>query len=356
MNISALRCALLDWFRQHKRDLPWRTEPRDPYRVWLSEVMLQQTQVATVIPYFERWLSRFPTIESLAAASPDEVLKLWEGLGYYARARNLHRAAQLVVHEHNGRLPDSVEGLLALPGVGRYTAGAIASLAYNKRTPALDGNTRRVICRLFAHQTDETAWTLAESLLPEENPGNFNEALIELGALVCTPRAPRCDECPLKPFCAACATGAPEAYPQPRRRTAQPQHCVLTAVIVTGSAVLLAQRPTDGLLGGLWEFVSSELRHPPNESLAEMVQRRLGMDISGAEVHPLSEVRHAFTHFRVVRQPWLVYLAEAVPATRSEGYATCAWITFESVDSLALTRSDQRIWAQVRQRVLWSGL
>ncbi|MCX7939638.1 MAG: A/G-specific adenine glycosylase [Thermoflexales bacterium] len=344
MNCRCIQRALLRWFDANKRPLPWRTEPRDPYRVWVSEVMLQQTQARTVIPYFERWMARFPTVQALAEASLDEVLKMWEGLGYYSRARNLHRAARHAVTHYGGALPRAAEALRALPGVGRYTAGAIASIAFNQRTPVVDGNVRRVLCRLFARADDADIWALAESLLPEDRPGAFNEALMELGALVCTPRAPRCAICPLRRLCAARAAGTPEAFPAPRRSSSTPLVRVQTAVIVAGDAVLMGQRPAEGLLGGLWEFISSELRDPPQESLAMMVERRVGLDVSAAPATLLGETRHAFTHFRLVRTVWLLHLDAQPAPTRKHGYARVQWVRLDELPQLALTRSDRRVW------------
>ena len=208
---------LLRWATKNLRDLPWRVEPRDPYRVWVSEIMLQQTQVVTVIPYFRRFTERFPTVQALAAAPLDDVLKLWEGLGYYARARNLHRAARKVVAEFEGRLPDTVEELSQLPGIGRYTLGAIASIAFGRDAPVVDGNVKRVLCRVYAIRGDarrpavqKKLWALAEANLPKGKAGRWNEAMMELGATVCTPRSPRCDECPLAGVCRARALGIQE--------------------------------------------------------------------------------------------------------------------------------------------------
>ncbi|MCL6511800.1 MAG: A/G-specific adenine glycosylase [Anaerolineae bacterium] len=364
MRERTLADRLLRWFARHRRDLPWRREPRDPYRVWLAEVMLQQTQVTTVVPYYERWLERFPTLEALAAAPLDAVLKLWEGLGYYARARNLHAAACAVVQTHGGRIPATVEGLLRLPGVGRYTAGAIASLAFNADAPALDGNVKRVLSRvhgLSAPKEDEL-WRLAESLLPPGRAGAFNEALMDLGATVCTPRAPQCPACPLRTLCVAQASGDPEAYPARLRKKSTPHHQVITAVIVDeGGRVLMGQRPPDGLLGGLWEFVSSELRTSSNSNgedafgsgssapLKRMIVTRTGLHIGRADIAPLGEVKHAFTHFRITRRAWLVRLATRCHATlQPKGYGRLLWASPAEVESLALTRSDQKIWQMYR--------
>lgn len=360
--------GLLRWFDRHKRDLPWRCEPRDPYHVWLSEVMLQQTQVATVIPYFERWVRRFPTIADLAAAPLDEVLKLWEGLGYYARARNLHAAAQIIMRDYGGQLPRTVDELMALPGIGRYTAGAIASLAFGARAPVLDGNVRRVLSRAFGLRRPAEAelWALAESLLPRRRAGMFNEALMELGATICAPRAPRCSACPLRAMCQAYAGGDPEAYPaKPARRTT-PHHEVLTAVVVDGDGrVLLGQRPQHGLLGGLWEFISAELHAPDANPLKRppiyptalpdlnaLIARKSGLKGKCDNAAPLGVVKHAFTHFKLTRRVWLVQWPTTGGAPLgNHGYDRLIWATPEEVEQLALTRSDRRIWEMYRARL-----
>jgi A/G-specific adenine glycosylase len=327
--------------------------------------MLQQTQVTTVVPYYERWLERFPTLEALAAAPLDAVLKMWEGLGYYARARNLHAAARAVVQTHDGRIPETVEALLALPGIGRYTAGAIASLAFNADAPALDGNIRRVLSRVHGLSAPKEAelWRLAELLLPPGRAGRFNEALMDLGATICTPRVPRCSACPLRTLCAAQASGDPEAYPVRLSRKTAPHHEVVTAVIVDEAGrILMGQRLPDGLLGGLWEFISSELRPSrrgedafgdrPSASLRRMIAARTGLRIGRADVALLGEVKHAFTHFRITRRAWLVRPAAGCCAKlQPNGYACLLWVAPTEVESLALTRSDQKIWRMCRDRL-----
>ena len=258
MDRSALARKLIKWFEANARELPWRWR-RTPYRVWLSEIMLQQTQVDTGIPYFRRFTARFPTVKALADAPLDEVLKVWEGLGYYARARSLHRAAQVVSRERGGRFPKTVEGLMRLPGVGRYSAGAIASLAFGVDAPVVDGNVARVLCRIFAIERDprdrrtrDELWSLAGSLLPPGQAGKFNEALMELGATVCTPRAPKCGACPIAALCEARRRGLQEQLPVRFPRKVIPHYDVTAAVIRRRGRVLIAQRPPEGMLGGLW--------------------------------------------------------------------------------------------------------
>jgi A/G-specific adenine glycosylase len=242
---------LLAWFGKHKRDLPWRLLPRDPYRIWVSEVMLQQTRVDVVLPYYARFLERFPTLAALAMAPLDDVLALWSGLGYYARARNLHRAAQAAA----GGLPRTSEALRALPGFGPYTAAAVASLAFGEAVPLVDGNVARVFARLYRLTGDarEQSWPLAARHLPKTRAGEFNEALMELGALVCTPRNPRCRDCPLAAACEG--KDAPEQFPERKLRAARPLlEWNAFALLRKDGAVLLERRPDGALFGGLWEL------------------------------------------------------------------------------------------------------
>ncbi|MBA3584678.1 MAG: A/G-specific adenine glycosylase, partial [Gemmatimonadetes bacterium] len=248
------RQDLLAWYDRQQRDLPWRRE-RDPYRVWVSEVMLQQTRVETVLPYYERWMKRFPALDDLADADPEDVLRAWSGLGYYARARNLHRAAMTVRERHGAVLPNDAARLRELPGVGAYTAGAVASIAFGRPEPAVDGNARRVLCRLFDLASPSAAelFRRAAALVDPDRPGDFNQALMELGATVCRPRAPRCARCPLARGCRARARGTAEYRPRARSGGPVPAFRVGTAVVVSSRGrFLLGRRPPRGLLGGLW--------------------------------------------------------------------------------------------------------
>jgi len=302
---SPLANLLLDWYARNARRLPWRGHP-DPYAVWVSEIMLQQTQVETVIPYFERWMERFPTLPALAAASQEEVLASWEGLGYYSRARNLHRAAQIVVEQYGGQLPSDPAELRQLPGVGRYTAAAISSIAFGQDVAALDGNIRRVLARVFdvsvparSPEGERILWDLAGANLPAGQAGAYNQALMDLGALVCTPRLPRCSLCPLSGLCQANLLGTQEQRPVslPRRET--PQYIVTAAIIHRGQEVLIARRPQNGLLGGLWEFPGGKIQE--GEDLPACLRREI-MEELGVEVlvgEPLGVYRHAYTHFKV---------------------------------------------------------
>jgi len=306
VNIRAVRTSLLRWFARHGRDLPWRRRPT-AYAVWVSEIMLQQTQVATAEPYFRRWMKRFPSVRALARARLGSALKVWEGLGYYSRARNLHAAARMVVGEFGGRVPRDVAGLRKLPGVGRYTAGAIASIAFGLDEPVVDGNVTRVLCRLFAIAADAKAprtqkrlWTLAGELLPPGEAGTFNEALMDLGATVCTPRSPTCGKCPLRKLCLARARGRQESLPRTKPRKPVPHFVVVAAVIYDKAGrILIDRRPTDSMLGGLWEFPGGKVE--PGETLDDAVHRELAEEV-GIRVtigEEIVVVRHAYTHLRI---------------------------------------------------------
>ena len=322
----AIRRSLLKWFREEARDLPWR-KTRDPYRIWLSEIMLQQTRVDQGLPYYERFLEALPTIEALATASQDQVLKLWEGLGYYTRARNLHKAARIVHEQYGGALPRSAELLQLLPGVGRYTAGAIASIAFGERAPVLDGNVKRVLSRLLNIDAciDDTAvekelWAAAALLVPQRAPGDFNQGMMELGARICTPKAPRCAECPLHRYCAARAAGVQEQRPVRKPKKRVPHHEVVVAAIYEDGRYLLGKRPSEGLLGGLWEFPGGKLEK--GESHAGALRREcleeLGVQVRVGDL--VSTVKHAYTHFKVTLNVYrcTIESGEARPKTHTE--------------------------------------
>jgi len=309
---------LLAWYAVNARTLPWRGHP-DPYAVWVSEIMLQQTQVDTVSPYFERWMARFPTLEALAAASEQEVLALWEGLGYYSRARNLWRAARQV-WEAGGQMPRTAADLALLPGVGRYTAAAIASMAFGQDEAALDGNIRRVLAWVFnvtlparSPEGERQLWALAQQHLPPGRAGDYNQALMDLGSQICTPRAPACLVCPLQALCQAAALGLQAERPVMSARPPVPLWTVTAAVIWRADRVLIARRPSRGLLGGLWEFPGGKLE--PGETLPEGLRREIAEELAveiavGAE---LGVYRHAYTHFKVVLHAFACTLVTGEP-------------------------------------------
>ena len=350
MNKALLQKKLLTWYTLHKRDLPWR-RTKDPYKIWVSEVMLQQTQVDTVIPYYERWLKRFPTVEALAKANLDQVLKVWEGLGYYARARNLHKAAKVLHEENGGKFPDSYEEIRRLPGIGNYTAGAISSIAFNLPDPVLDGNVARVLCRLFAiHQdpklpkTQNKLWELAESLLPKKNPGDFNQALMELGALVCLADLPKCLLCPFALLCEAHKKGLELSLPIRIQKKAIPTVPVSVALLWKNGRLLIQKRPEKGLLGGLWEFPGGKIEK--DETVEEALRRELKEEL-GVEMEierPLPTVKHAYTHFRVILHPFECRLTNGNPPLSQQKRR---WVLPERLKDFAFPTANRKIFTYI---------
>jgi A/G-specific adenine glycosylase len=346
--IMAIRRGLLRWFRRHARPLPWRRD-RDPYRIWVSEAMLQQTQVATVIPYYDRFLARFPTLAALARADLSEVLRLWEGLGYYRRARHLHAAARAVVSDHDGVVPREPAAFAALPGVGRYTVGAVLSQAYDLPLPLVDGNVQRALARLFlraasANSTSEKrwAWTMAQKLLPRRAAGAFNQSLMELGQVICVPRRPLCRQCPLTKCCAAHRAGRQNRIPAPRPAVKVSAVNEVAAVIQSGRRYLLVQRPDDALRwAGLWEF-------PHGERLADETERacarRLAQALTGWRIAPrrrLTTIRHTITRFRITLDCWLA--EPRAGRWRSAFYRAHAWVTAAELTSYPLSKPQREL-------------
>ena len=308
--------ALLAFWDERRRDLPWRSDT-DAYRVWVSEIMLQQTRVEIVIPYYERWMARFPTLASLAAAPLDDVLLAWQGLGYYSRSRNLHLAAREVMEERNGRLPRDAASLREIPGIGDYTAGAIASIAFGRAEPALDGNVRRVLARLLdvADPPQRRLREVAAALVSRRRPGDFNQALMELGATICTPRAPACPACPLRRLCLAARYGTQHERPAKRPARAVPEYDVGSAILITATGrMLLVRRPPKGLLAGLWEFPGAIAR--PGESprrAAARAARAAGANVDGRTARPLGHVPHRFTHRKETYHAYRFHLRHSRP-------------------------------------------
>lgn len=359
-NIANIAPLLLAWWDTHHADLPWR-QTKDPYAIWVSEIMLQQTQITTVIPYYERWMARFPTVADLAAASLDEVLKLWEGLGYYSRARNLHEAAQVVVAEWGGVLPKTAVDLMTLKGIGRYTAGAVASIAYDEPVPVLDGNVIRVLTRLADIEADVTQsavkkqlWQLAESLVPAQRPGDYNQALMELGQTVCAPAKPVCLLCPLSGECLARQRGTLLERPvrPPRKRI--PHYDVVAGIIwQDGEGVdapfLIAQRPLSGLLGGLWEFPGGkqETGETLPQALEREIKEELAIDIKVGRWQ--TTIKHAYTHFRITLHAFHAYHLNGTPQN-IEAQAH-AWVTLADINNYAFAITDQKIIASLKQEM-----
>lgn len=363
---SDIARQLVAWHERHQRALPWRDAPagqRDPYRVWISEIMLQQTRVETVIAYYQRWLQRFPTVEELAAADLQSVLKQWEGLGYYARARNAQRSAQQVVDQHGGQLPSERAELLALPGIGEYTVGAILSLAFNQPEPILDGNVKRVLSRLadIDQPIDQTAtlkllWQMARALVeaaPPNTAGLCNEALMELGATVCTPDNPRCLICPVLQFCQAAANGTQRQRPVMPARKRTPHIDVAAGIIWQGeplrSPLLIAQRLPDKMLGGLWEFPGGKLE-PTDADLRACLRREIHEELAIAiEVGEAALVlKHAFTHFRMTLHAFHARHIDGAP--QAIACADWRWVTIEQLAEFPFPVTDQKIIQWLREQ------
>ncbi|MGO8703946.1 MAG: A/G-specific adenine glycosylase [Candidatus Brocadiia bacterium] len=349
---GTIRRALLKWYGRRRRDLPWRRTSA-PYRVWVSEIMLQQTQVETVKPYFRRFLRRFPSVRALAQAPADAVMKAWEGLGYYARARNLHRAAKIISSDCGGRLPESPEELMKLPGIGRSTAGAISSIAFGRDAPMLDGNVARVLCRVFRirrnprqSRTQRNLWDMAQELLPPGHAGDFNQALMDLGATVCVPRNPRCTVCPVAIWCLARAHGEQRSLPVRSRRRATTHYVVAAGVVRRGKLILIDRRKPEGLLGGLWEFPGGKRKE--NESLERCLTREIReeLGIRVKIVRPLISVPHAYTHFRITLHVYECRYLSGVP--RALGCAEWRWVRPDELDHYAFPSANRKVIAELR--------
>jgi A/G-specific adenine glycosylase len=340
---TGFAARLVGWQKQHGRhDLPWQGT-RDPYAIWLSEIMLQQTQVATVIPYYLRFLARFPEVSSLAGAPLDEVMRLWSGLGYYSRARNLHRAAQAIVGEHGGRFPRSFESVAALPGVGRSTAAAICVFAFGARHAILDGNVKRVLARLRGvkgHAGDrkvvDRLWQEAESLLPRRNVEAYTQGLMDLGSLVCVRAKPRCAECPVHGTCVAFQRGWVGKLPGPRPRKRLLHKRTVMLVLVRAGEVLLAKRPPAGIWGGLWSLPEADRK----TDLESYCLKRFGVHV--VEIEPLPGIAHGFTHFKLDIHPLRLRVSALAPHAAEPGVM---WLPFEDARGAAIPAPVRRILA-----------
>ena len=342
-----VRC-LLDWFAKDARDLPWR-RTRDPYAIWVSEIMLQQTQVKTVIPYWERWMRQVPTVRALAKADSSRLHKLWEGLGYYSRVRNMQKAARVIMKEHGGRFPQEFEDILALPGIGRYTAGAICSIAFNQRYPVLDGTVVRVLTRVFGiggnpreSQTNARLWRLAEDLVQNVAfpASNVNQALMELGALICTARQPRCALCPVTRFCVALREDRIEALPAASPRVQASQRHVAAFVFEHKGRFLVRQRPGDSVNAHLWEFPNMELM--PDCDVRKTAEKELPVPLV---LEPFCTIKHSITRFRITLD---VYRAAVPNGIRPPWPASARWLTKTALDRLPFTSAHRKILLKLR--------
>ena len=353
---NSIASHLLTWYHKNKRTLPWR-DSGNPYAIWVSEIMLQQTRVDTVIAYFERWMERFSTIESLAAADERDVLNLWEGLGYYSRARNLHRAAKIVVKEYQGELSENTTDLIKLPGIGRYTAAAISSMAFGHDAAALDGNIRRVYARVFnidavigTKEAEKIFWTLAEENLPKGEAGDYNQALMDLGATICTPRNPTCEECPINEFCKAYQLDIQEFRPARKVKREVPHHIHAAAVVVEDGKVLLAQRPEKGLLGRMWEFLNGRIIPKgdgdgnPAKGLANVIWE--GYQVKIHAMNPLTKVDHAYTHFKITEYAFHCTMLELSEKDNLR------WVALEDLEDYPMGKVDREIARSLQTSVL----
>jgi len=349
MSSRTLQTRLLNWYNKNKRTLPWRDPLRsDAYAVWVSEIMLQQTRVEAAIPYFEKWMRLFPSVVVLAKASERDVLHAWEGLGYYTRVRNLHKAAKIVVKEYGGDLPSEPAELIKLPGIGRYTAGAIASIAFGMDEPALDGNLKRVYARLFdvaepvdSPKGEEFLWGIAKENLPKGKSGDFNQALMDLGATICIPKNPRCLICPLMEICAARKNGTRELRPVKKPKKEVPHYVHAAGVVMKPGRVLLAQRPSKGLLGGMWEFPNGRVEGDPAGELTKVIKSGYSLKVQRKEA--LGIVQHAYTHFKVT-----------VHAFRCE-YSSMSneqslkWVALNDLGDYPMGKVDRQIAGMIKQ-------
>jgi len=353
-DVLRVRRLLLRWFAGHRRELPWRRRG-DAYAVWVSEIMLQQTQVATAEPYYVRFLERFADVESLAEAGFEEVLKQWEGLGYYSRARNLHRTAKLVVGEYGGEFPSEAAELRKLPGIGRYTAGAIASIAFGRDEAVVDGNVARVLCRLFdvggpvkSSAVQKRLWRLAEALAPRGRAGDFNQALMDLGALACTVRSPACEGCPVRSECLGRARGRQERLPNSGGRQPTPHYDVAAAIIRKVGRVLIDRRPSTGLLAGMWEFPGG--KREAGETLEEAVVREVREEV-GIEVEVVERfvaVDHAYSHFRITLHTFLC--RHVGGRARAIGCDAVRWVGVDELEKYPFPAANRKVIAALKDR------
>lgn len=345
------RNDLLEWYYSIRRELPWR-HTRDPYRIWLSEVMLQQTRVDQALPYYERFVSKFPDIQALADAARDDVLRIWEGLGYYSRARNLHKAARQIVDRHGGRFPDNYEDAVALQGVGSYTAAAVLSIAFNQPYAVVDGNVTRVVCRLYAIDGDirktkvqKEIQERAEALLDSSRPGDFNQAIMELGATVCTPAHPECHKCPWQTECRAYQTGRIRHYPFKSPAKKRPHHDIAVGLISDRHGrMFISRRPDDAMLGGLWEFPGG--KREKGESLTDTVRRELreelGVNVSVDE-KPFEVIRHAYSHFTITLHAFFTRMHPESPSPVPRNGEPYAWVPVDELGDYAFPKANRKV-------------
>ncbi len=351
-DIARFQKALVTWYLDNYRVLPWR-KTNDPYSIWVSEVMLQQTQVKTVVPYYSAFLKKFPTVKHLARAKLQEVLKIWEGLGYYARARNLHRAAGIVHREFNGIVPANRDRFRKLPGVGDYIASAVLSIAFDQPYAVVDGNVKRVLARLQCIDAPvnnavsaKMFNATAENLKDNRIPGTYNQALMELGALICKPKAPLCDTCPLQMFCEAYQTGTVAAYPRKTARRPTPLYRIAVGVVIKNGRILITQRKPDGLLGGLWEFPGGKIKKGETAKSACIREIKEEVNLMVDVVDYLARVKHAYTHFKISMDVFCCeYLAGRV---KRNGPVDHRWIKMSTINRYPLPKANHKFLPQLK--------
>lgn len=353
MKIQPFRKALIGWYLANQRDLPWR-HTTDPYHIWVSEVMLQQTQVATVVPYYTQFLKQFKDLKSLAGANSQKVLKAWEGLGYYARARNLHRATGIVLREHGGVIPRRWDEFRRLPGVGDYIAAAVLSLAFGKPYSVVDGNVKRVLARLLLIKepvnnasSAKKFKALADPLLDQKNPGTFNQAMMELGAVVCKPRQPLCGSCPVRKFCSAFQAEKVLNYPVKLKKPPSPQYRIAVGVVFKKDRVLITRRKPSGLLGGLWEFPGGKIQKGESPEAACIREIKEEVNLVIAVDSHLSRVRHAYTHFKIVMD---VFCCSFVSGrVRLNGPVDHRWISLKKLNDFPFPKANHKFFDELRK-------
>ncbi len=345
-NAEQIRSALTKWYNKNYRKLPWRAS-NNPYHIWVSEMMLQQTQVNTVIPYYQRFLKRFPDIQALAAADLQDVLKLWEGLGYYSRARNFHKAAQAVVSEHRGIVPDDREMFLALSGVGDYIAAAVLSIAFDRPLAVVDGNVKRVFARLFeiAAPVNISASykiykAVANDLLDADDPATFNQAVMELGALVCKPAKPDCAMCPLSKWCVSFKKNHTDRYPVKQKKAPIPHHHMSVGVLFKGDKVLIVRRPEEKMLGGLWEFPGGRLQAKESAEDACIRILKEKVNLNATIESKLTRIRHAYTHFKITADIFICTLISG--RVRRNGPTDHCWVTLSTLERYPFPTSNHK--------------
>mgnify|MGYP001189299984 CR=1 FL=1 len=340
---------LLHWYSNNKRALPFR-KTNDPYKIWVSEVMLQQTQIKTVIPFYNRWVKEYPTLKSAANANLDKLLKIWEGLGYYGRCRNFHKALKIVEQKYKGEIPNELDEFLTLPGVGQYTAGAVLSIAYQKCIPAIDGNVIRVMARILGiknltAKNQRRLKSNVQKLIPITKPGNFNQGLMELGALVCTSIRPSCEICPLSNFCKAYKYKEPELYPLKKKKKVNPHYIVVAGIIWRDDKFFIQKRDQNAMLGGLWEFPGGKVEN--GESLKAALSREIKEECNIVPIikKKVGFVKHSYSHFSISLHCF--HCIENDESINQSNGRT--WITMNEIDSFAFPKANHKIFSLINQ-------